>query len=71
LPGWKAGGGTIVFSIPHQSGLKLAMRGDEKHSPVAEKLRAGFADAKIALSEEAEDDLPLGQIIVVVGRKPK
>ena len=26
LPGWKAGGSTLVFSIPYQSGLKLIVR---------------------------------------------
>ena len=71
LPGWKAGGSTLVFSMPYQTGLKLVLRSDEKGSAAAEKLRAGFADAKIALPEEVDQNLQPGMIIVVVGRRPK
>jgi hypothetical protein len=71
LPGWKAGGSTLVFSIPYQSGLKLIVRSDEQRSAGAEKLRLGFADAKIALPQEVDQNLQPGMIIVVVGRRPK
>ena len=62
LPGWKAGGSTLVFSMPYQIGLRLVLRSDEKSSVVAERIRAGFADAKIALLEEPVNDLTPGRL---------
>jgi hypothetical protein len=71
IPGWKAGGSTLVFSIPFRRGLQMVTRPDEKHAVPALKLAQALESASIYLTHTEEENLQKGVTIIVVARRDR
>jgi hypothetical protein len=71
IPGWKAPGSTLVFSIPFRRGLKIVTRTNERNLPFVVRLVTAFEGAGIPLPSEEEDNLTVGTAIIVVGRRAR
>jgi hypothetical protein len=68
IPGWRAGGGVIIFTMPHEYGLKLFTYADEENAPAPTKLRNAFNSAGLELISESNPQMSKGQNIIVVAR---
>jgi hypothetical protein len=71
IPGWKAPGSTLVFSIPFRRGLKLVTKTNERNLPFVVRLVTAFESAGIPLPSEEEENLIAGTAIIVVGRRTR
>jgi hypothetical protein len=69
LPGWKAGGGPLMFPSPEawHHGLWLFAADKDAHTPPVEKVAKSFADAGLPL-EQTSDGVNPGLFVVFIGR---
>jgi hypothetical protein len=66
IPGWKAGGGPLIFAQQRpRRGLWLVSRDEEKHSVPVEKISKAFDGAGVALIHSSEEVQPATFVILV------
>lgn len=68
IPGWKAGGSTVIFPQPFHQGVHLFARADENHSLPIEKIYKAFSIAGISLICDTYNQMPPGMFTIVVAR---
>jgi hypothetical protein len=71
IPGWKARGSTLVFSIPFRRGLKIVTRANERNLTFVVRLVTAFESAGLPLPSEEEENLVPGTAIIIVGRRAR
>jgi hypothetical protein len=67
IPGWRVGGGAIIFQVPAPLNHGLWILAKDDRSTKAMMIKSAFADAGMPLTY-SDENLKNGDVIVVIGR---